>query len=75
MPYEKTYIQKLHIVQIQMFEISRKNKTMKTESNQWLSGAGSENGVNSKGHEGNFWGDGSVLKPECDDGCISQYIY
>lgn len=48
---------------------------MRMGSDQWLSRAGNENGVNSKWHEGNFGGDGSVLKPECGDGCTSQYTY
>lgn len=48
---------------------------MKMESDQWLSRVGSENGVSSKWHEGNFVGDGSVLKPEYNNGCTSQYIY
>ena len=38
---------------------------MKTESGQWLSGAGSENRVNSKRHTGAFWGE-SILKLKYD---------
>lgn len=56
---------KLRIVHSQLFGISRKYKSMKKVSDQWLSGAENENRVNSKRHTGAFRGE-SILKLKYD---------
>lgn len=50
---------------------TEKGNLEKQKANQWLPGLEWERGLTASGHEESLWGDASILKLDCGNGCTT----